>query len=148
MKRNLERKHLFRMMFLCIHNIWEVGKKWTLHLRLKFWAWVLHLLYLRLENDFPRFLSHIYQSFTYSTQCWENEGEEGWVAFSSNLCKLSLFCFSDDQGIAHPISFPSFAKKLLISLCKDVPFQVKCVACHQTLRSHMELTAHFRFVQV
>uniref|UniRef100_A0A667H0Q9 E3 SUMO-protein ligase ZNF451 n=1 Tax=Lynx canadensis TaxID=61383 RepID=A0A667H0Q9_LYNCA len=54
------------------------------------------------------------------------------------------FKLSDDKGIAQPISFPSFAKKLLISLCKDVPFQVKCVACHQTLRSHMELTAHFR----
>uniref|UniRef100_A0A8D2C826 E3 SUMO-protein ligase ZNF451 n=1 Tax=Sus scrofa TaxID=9823 RepID=A0A8D2C826_PIG len=54
------------------------------------------------------------------------------------------FKLGDDKGIAHPISFPSFAKKLLISLCKDVPFQVKCVACHQTLRSHMELTAHFR----
>ncbi|XP_077018270.1 E3 SUMO-protein ligase ZNF451 isoform X3 [Tamandua tetradactyla] len=57
---------------------------------------------------------------------------------------LQSFKLGDDQGIAHPISFPSFAKKLLISLCKDVPFQVKCVACHQTLRSHMELTAHFR----
>ncbi|XP_073937926.1 E3 SUMO-protein ligase ZNF451 isoform X1 [Castor canadensis] len=54
------------------------------------------------------------------------------------------FKLGDDKGIAHPISFPSFAKKLLISLCKDVPFQVRCVACHQTLRSHMELTAHFR----
>ncbi|XP_019590213.1 E3 SUMO-protein ligase ZNF451 isoform X4 [Rhinolophus sinicus] len=54
------------------------------------------------------------------------------------------FKLSDGKGIAHPISFPSFAKKTLISLCKDVPFQVKCVACHQTLRSHMELTAHFR----
>ncbi|XP_069345205.1 E3 SUMO-protein ligase ZNF451 isoform X1 [Eulemur rufifrons] len=54
------------------------------------------------------------------------------------------FKLGDDKGTAHPISFPSFAKKLLISLCKDVPFQVKCVACHQTLRSHMELTAHFR----
>nr|XP_044632843.1 E3 SUMO-protein ligase ZNF451 isoform X1 [Equus asinus] len=54
------------------------------------------------------------------------------------------FKMGDDKGIAHPISFPSFAKKLLISLCKDVAFQVKCVACHQTLRSHMELTAHFR----
>ncbi|PNJ23829.1 ZNF451 isoform 4 [Pongo abelii] len=54
------------------------------------------------------------------------------------------FRLGDNKGIAHPISFPSFAKKLLISLCKDVPFQVKCVACHQTLRSHMELTAHFR----
>ncbi|XP_058162900.2 E3 SUMO-protein ligase ZNF451 isoform X6 [Dasypus novemcinctus] len=57
---------------------------------------------------------------------------------------LQSFKLGDDKGIAHPISFPSFAKKLLISLCKDVPFQVKCVACHQTLRSHMELTAHFR----
>ncbi|XP_004580537.2 E3 SUMO-protein ligase ZNF451 isoform X1 [Ochotona princeps] len=54
------------------------------------------------------------------------------------------FKLGDDKGIAHPISFPSFAKKLLVSLCRDVPFQVKCVACHQTLRSHMELTAHFR----
>ncbi|KAM5257095.1 E3 SUMO-protein ligase ZNF451 isoform 2-T2 [Ctenodactylus gundi] len=54
------------------------------------------------------------------------------------------FKLGDDKGIAQPISFPSFAKKLLISLCKDVPFQVKCIACHQTLRSHMELTAHFR----
>ncbi|XP_074205076.1 E3 SUMO-protein ligase ZNF451 isoform X1 [Camelus bactrianus] len=54
------------------------------------------------------------------------------------------FKLGDDKGLAHPISFPSFAKKLLISLCKDVPFQVRCVACHQTLRSHMELTAHFR----
>uniref|UniRef100_A0A2K6QD03 E3 SUMO-protein ligase ZNF451 n=1 Tax=Rhinopithecus roxellana TaxID=61622 RepID=A0A2K6QD03_RHIRO len=54
------------------------------------------------------------------------------------------FKLGENKGIAHPISFPSFAKKLLISLCKDVPFQVKCVACHQTLRSHMELTAHFR----
>ncbi|XP_036772190.1 E3 SUMO-protein ligase ZNF451 isoform X5 [Manis pentadactyla] len=54
------------------------------------------------------------------------------------------FKLGDDNGIAHPVSFPSFAKKVLISLCKDVPFQVKCVACHQTLRSHMELTAHFR----
>ncbi|EDL14440.1 zinc finger protein 451, isoform CRA_b [Mus musculus] len=54
------------------------------------------------------------------------------------------FKLSDNKGTARPISFPSFAKKRLVSLCKDVPFQVKCVACHQTLRSHMELTAHFR----
>ncbi|XP_053520939.1 E3 SUMO-protein ligase ZNF451 isoform X6 [Artibeus jamaicensis] len=54
------------------------------------------------------------------------------------------FKLGDGKGIPYPISFPSFAKKLLISLCKDVPFQVKCVACHQALRSHMELTAHFR----
>ncbi|XP_055993355.1 E3 SUMO-protein ligase ZNF451 [Sorex fumeus] len=54
------------------------------------------------------------------------------------------FQLGDNRGMAHPVSFPSFAKKLLISLCKDVSFQVKCVACHQTLCSHMELTAHFR----
>ncbi|XP_021012522.1 E3 SUMO-protein ligase ZNF451 isoform X3 [Mus caroli] len=54
------------------------------------------------------------------------------------------FKLGDNKGTARPISFPSFAKKRLVSLCKDVPFQVKCVACHQTLRSHMELTAHFR----
>ncbi|XP_007516545.2 E3 SUMO-protein ligase ZNF451 isoform X2 [Erinaceus europaeus] len=54
------------------------------------------------------------------------------------------FKLGDNKGVAHPISFPSFAKKILISLCKDVPFQVMCVACHQILRSHMELTAHFR----
>ncbi|NXW08113.1 ZN451 ligase, partial [Fregetta grallaria] len=43
-----------------------------------------------------------------------------------------------------PLPFPSYAKNLLISLCKEVPFQVKCISCYQILRSHMELTAHFR----
>lgn len=64
------------------------------------------------------------------------------------FASYSSFCLPDDKAVAQPISFPSFAKKLLISLCKMFPFQVKCVACHQTLRSHMELTAHFRFVLV
>ncbi|XP_075411056.1 E3 SUMO-protein ligase ZNF451 isoform X1 [Tenrec ecaudatus] len=63
---------------------------------------------------------------------------------SRNNHFLQSFKLGDVKGLAHPISFPSFAKKLLISLCKDVPFQVKCVACHQTLRSHLELSAHFR----
>ncbi|NXU04214.1 ZN451 ligase, partial [Buphagus erythrorhynchus] len=44
----------------------------------------------------------------------------------------------------HPLPFPSFAKNLLISLCKEVSFQVKCMSCFKILRSHMELTAHFR----
>ncbi|XP_036622751.1 E3 SUMO-protein ligase ZNF451 isoform X6 [Trichosurus vulpecula] len=56
---------------------------------------------------------------------------------------LQSFKLGDDKEIC-PIPFPSFAKKLLISLCKEVPFQVKCMACHKTLRSHMDLTAHFR----
>ncbi|XP_053520938.1 E3 SUMO-protein ligase ZNF451 isoform X5 [Artibeus jamaicensis] len=63
---------------------------------------------------------------------------------AARLCVDQWLKMPDGKGIPYPISFPSFAKKLLISLCKDVPFQVKCVACHQALRSHMELTAHFR----
>ncbi|XP_058879946.1 E3 SUMO-protein ligase ZNF451 isoform X3 [Acipenser ruthenus] len=43
-----------------------------------------------------------------------------------------------------PIPIPAYAKKLLISLCKDVPFQIKCTSCKQVLNSHMEVTAHFR----
>ncbi|XP_074847213.1 E3 SUMO-protein ligase ZNF451 isoform X1 [Carettochelys insculpta] len=57
---------------------------------------------------------------------------------------LQAFKLSGESGTPLPLSFPSFAKKLLIALCKEVPFQVKCTSCHQKLRSHMELTAHFR----
>ncbi|XP_024072262.1 E3 SUMO-protein ligase ZNF451 isoform X3 [Terrapene carolina triunguis] len=57
---------------------------------------------------------------------------------------LQVFKLSDETGTPLPLSFPSYAKKLLIALCKEVPFQVKCTSCHQKLRSHMELTAHFR----
>ncbi|NXO03476.1 ZN451 ligase, partial [Rhinopomastus cyanomelas] len=51
---------------------------------------------------------------------------------------------SDEMKADLPLPFPSYAKNLLITLCKEVPFQVKCISCHQLLRSHMELTAHFR----
>ncbi|KAM6278864.1 E3 SUMO-protein ligase ZNF451 isoform 2-T3 [Porphyrio hochstetteri] len=51
---------------------------------------------------------------------------------------------SDELKAGLPLPFPSYAKNLLISLCKEVPFQVKCISCYQILRSHMELTAHFR----
>nr|XP_025038233.1 E3 SUMO-protein ligase ZNF451 [Pelodiscus sinensis] len=57
---------------------------------------------------------------------------------------LQVFRLSDETGTPLPLSFPSYAKKLLIALCKEVPFQVKCTSCHQKLHSHMELTAHFR----
>ncbi|NXC50669.1 ZN451 ligase, partial [Penelope pileata] len=50
----------------------------------------------------------------------------------------------DGMKAGIPLPFPSYAKKLLISFCKAVPFQVKCISCFQILRSHMELTAHFR----
>lgn len=51
---------------------------------------------------------------------------------------------SDAVKSGHPLPFPSFAKNLLISLCKKVSFQVKCMSCFKILCSHMELTAHFR----
>ncbi|XP_051881116.1 E3 SUMO-protein ligase ZNF451 isoform X2 [Pristis pectinata] len=51
---------------------------------------------------------------------------------------------SGEQGTRSPLPFPNYAKKLLISLCQEVPFQVKCTACQQMLRTHIELTAHFR----
>ncbi|XP_062838346.1 E3 SUMO-protein ligase ZNF451 isoform X3 [Anolis carolinensis] len=54
------------------------------------------------------------------------------------------FKLNDKQGKLAPLPFPAFAKNLLISLCKEVPFQVKCTSCHQVLSSHVELTAHFR----
>jgi len=53
----------------------------------------------------------------------------------------------DEMEAGLPLPFPSYAKNLLVSLCKEVPFQVRCISCYQILRSHMELTAHFRFVR-
>ncbi|KAM6461664.1 E3 SUMO-protein ligase ZNF451 isoform 2-T2 [Liasis olivaceus] len=54
------------------------------------------------------------------------------------------FKLSDKAGSPLPLPLPTYAKNLLISLCKEVPFQVQCTSCHQVLRSHIELTAHFR----
>ncbi|XP_066850877.1 E3 SUMO-protein ligase ZNF451 isoform X2 [Anser cygnoides] len=57
---------------------------------------------------------------------------------------LQVYKLLEETKDGLPLPFPSYAKKLLISLCKEVPFQVKCISCSQILRSHMELTAHFR----
>uniref|UniRef100_UPI00398E871C E3 SUMO-protein ligase ZNF451 isoform X2 n=1 Tax=Pristiophorus japonicus TaxID=55135 RepID=UPI00398E871C len=57
---------------------------------------------------------------------------------------LQTHKLSGEQGMRCPLPFPNYAKKLLISLCQEVPFQVKCTACQQMLRTHVELTAHFR----
>ncbi|XP_070589126.1 E3 SUMO-protein ligase ZNF451 [Erythrolamprus reginae] len=54
------------------------------------------------------------------------------------------FKLSDKPGIPLPLPLPAYAKNLLIFLCKEVPFQVQCITCHQVLQSHVELTAHFR----
>ncbi|XP_078504104.1 E3 SUMO-protein ligase ZNF451 isoform X2 [Lissotriton helveticus] len=54
------------------------------------------------------------------------------------------FKLKDEKGVAVPVPFPSYAKKILISLCKDVSFQVRCTACRRVMRSDVEVTAHFR----
>ncbi|XP_062981100.1 E3 SUMO-protein ligase ZNF451 [Elgaria multicarinata webbii] len=57
---------------------------------------------------------------------------------------FQAFKLTGKPGNPLPLAFPTYAKNLLISLCKEVPFQVKCTSCHQVLASHVELTAHFR----
>ncbi|XP_051775088.1 E3 SUMO-protein ligase ZNF451 isoform X1 [Erpetoichthys calabaricus] len=49
-----------------------------------------------------------------------------------------------DQDSPAPVPFPSYAKKLLFTKCKEVPFQVKCTECAKILNSHVEVTPHFR----
>nr|XP_030125346.1 E3 SUMO-protein ligase ZNF451 isoform X3 [Taeniopygia guttata] len=63
---------------------------------------------------------------------------------AARLCVDQWLKMPDALKSGHPLPFPSFAKNLLISLCKEVSFQVKCMSCFKILRSHMELTAHFR----
>ncbi|XP_053316566.1 E3 SUMO-protein ligase ZNF451 [Spea bombifrons] len=54
------------------------------------------------------------------------------------------FKFVGEKATAYPIPLPSYAKKVLLALCKDVPYRVCCTSCRSELRSHMDLTAHFR----
>ncbi|XP_030092246.1 E3 SUMO-protein ligase ZNF451 isoform X3 [Serinus canaria] len=73
--------------------------------------------------------------FTKRDECWQHMSQQKHVQVSE---------LSDAVKPGNPLPFPSFAKNLLISLCKEVSFQVKCMSCFKILRSHMELTAHFR----
>ncbi|XP_064020176.1 E3 SUMO-protein ligase ZNF451 isoform X2 [Pogoniulus pusillus] len=74
--------------------------------------------------------------FTGREECWQHMSEKNHALQASEL--------GDDMKADLPLPFPSYAKNLLISLCKEVPFQVKCRSCYKVLRSHTELTAHFR----
>ncbi|XP_027586360.1 E3 SUMO-protein ligase ZNF451 isoform X7 [Pipra filicauda] len=74
--------------------------------------------------------------FTKSEECLQH--------MSGNKHFFQVSQLNDEMKTGHPLPFPTYAKNLLISLCKEVPFQVKCISCHKILRSHMELTAHFR----
>ncbi|XP_054253484.1 E3 SUMO-protein ligase ZNF451 [Indicator indicator] len=73
--------------------------------------------------------------FTRREECWQHMSEKSHALQASQL---------DDMKADVPLPFPSYAKNLLISLCKEVPFQVKCLSCRKALRSHTEVTAHFR----
>ncbi|NXY87290.1 ZN451 ligase, partial [Alcedo cyanopectus] len=73
--------------------------------------------------------------FTKSAECLQHMSEKNHFLQVSKLNEMKADL---------PLPFPSYAKNLLISLCKEVPFQVKCISCCKILRSHMELTAHFR----
>ncbi|XP_075058654.1 E3 SUMO-protein ligase ZNF451 isoform X2 [Mixophyes fleayi] len=64
------------------------------------------------------------------------------MSANNHFCRSIVL--KDEKGVPCPIPIPSFAKKVLIALCKDIPFQVVCTSCRQELRSHIELTAHFR----
>ncbi|NXS38443.1 ZN451 ligase, partial [Pomatostomus ruficeps] len=74
--------------------------------------------------------------FTKREECLQHMSQENHF--------LQVYELSDAVKSGHPLPFPSFAKNLLISLCKEVSFQVKCMSCFRVLRSHVELTAHFR----
>ncbi|XP_064506363.1 E3 SUMO-protein ligase ZNF451-like isoform X7 [Pseudopipra pipra] len=74
--------------------------------------------------------------FTKSEECLQH--------MSGKKHFLQVSQLNDEMKTGHPLPFPTYAKNLLISLCKEVPFQVKCISCCKILRSHMELTAHFR----
>ncbi|XP_073531569.1 E3 SUMO-protein ligase ZNF451 isoform X2 [Phyllobates terribilis] len=50
----------------------------------------------------------------------------------------------DEKGTPCPIPMPTYAKNVLIGLCKDIHFQIVCTSCRLELRSYTELTAHFR----
>ncbi|XP_030913005.1 E3 SUMO-protein ligase ZNF451 isoform X2 [Geospiza fortis] len=74
--------------------------------------------------------------FAKRDECWQHMSQQKHIIQVPEL--------SDAVKSGDPLPFPSFAKNLLISLCKEVSFQVKCMSCFKILRSHMELTAHFR----
>ncbi|XP_030054850.1 E3 SUMO-protein ligase ZNF451 isoform X2 [Microcaecilia unicolor] len=57
---------------------------------------------------------------------------------------LQCFKLSEKKGTPSPLPFPSYAKNVLLSLCKAVPYRVYCTTCQRVLSSHMEVTAHFR----
>ncbi|KAK2824196.1 hypothetical protein Q5P01_021371 [Channa striata] len=50
---------------------------------------------------------------------------------------------SEPRGRALPVPVPQYVKNHLITLCKDVTFNVRCSLCHKVLVSHQTAQAHF-----
>ncbi|XP_037321388.2 E3 SUMO-protein ligase ZNF451 isoform X2 [Pungitius pungitius] len=53
------------------------------------------------------------------------------------------FPMNDTRGRALPVPVSQYVKNRLITLCKDVHFNVRCSLCHKVLISHQAAQAHF-----
>ncbi|KAM8858997.1 E3 SUMO-protein ligase ZNF451 isoform 1-T4 [Spinachia spinachia] len=53
------------------------------------------------------------------------------------------FPMNDARGRALPVPVSQYVKNRLITLCKDVTFNVRCSLCHKVLISHQAAQAHF-----
>ncbi|CAI9598798.1 unnamed protein product [Staurois parvus] len=73
-----------------------------------------------------------------------NQRDECLKHMSANNHFVQSITASGEKGVSCPVPVPSYAKRVLTALCKDIPFQVVCTSCRCELRSHMEITAHFR----
>lgn len=87
MKKNLGRKYLLRMMFLYIHNIWEVGCYSAFKTQILSMSSASFVLMARklLPLDFYHINNNL---LLMPANIEKSRGEEGWVAVYSNLCKL------------------------------------------------------------
>ncbi|XP_066552929.1 E3 SUMO-protein ligase ZNF451 isoform X3 [Amia ocellicauda] len=77
-----------------------------------------------------------YLLFNIRDECLQHMSAKNHFAHSIRL--------SDKNDVPAPLPIPLYAKNLLIALCKNVAFSIKCTACKKVLSSHMEVTAHFK----
>ncbi|XP_040205824.1 E3 SUMO-protein ligase ZNF451 isoform X2 [Rana temporaria] len=73
-----------------------------------------------------------------------NQRDECLKHMSTSNHFVRSIALGGENGVPRPLPIPSYAKRVLIALCKDIPFQVVCTSCRLELRSHLEVTAHFR----
>ncbi|KAM9344840.1 E3 SUMO-protein ligase ZNF451 [Symphorus nematophorus] len=56
---------------------------------------------------------------------------------------IQSLAMNETSGRSLPVPIPQFVKNRLITLCKDVTFNVRCSLCHKVLISHQTAQAHF-----